>query len=99
MSNNSELVYNNPDLIETDEKVILSKERMRLALEAAWEIDALSITLHSSITEDYKGLAAKRVVQRINFLGGIITTAITDPIVTTEGLKLRSGFSSKVMGL
>jgi len=76
------------DLKETDEGIVIGKQRCRIALTASHEIEILSIALRDCIRRGDDGcdLLARGMTTRIEDLSHSIMSALNDESTSTEPL-------------
>ncbi len=76
------------DLILTEENVVMSKLRWKVALSASYEIEALATTLRECIIKGADGcdLLARGMTARLEDLSQSIMSALNDKDTETETL-------------
>ena len=76
------------DLVEQGNQVTMSTYRRTVALEAVWEIEALSNTLRDAVApnDDMEHLIVRGLAMRIKELSGAVMSALSDNAVETTDI-------------
>lgn len=74
--------------------VMIDEGRRMVALEATWEISAISILISAALDDTEEQWAVKEVMKRLAYLNNLIMDAIGESDDTAEELRARSGFRS-----
>ena len=80
------MTIENPDLIESEETVTLSKRRRELAIDANGEIEQLCTILKGAIGKDFDYMGASGIVSRIKFLSQKSMGLLSDTQEKTEDI-------------